>query len=297
MKILIRDPHCSQIELTNVCNLRCPMCPRINHMTRPLEYMDFELFKIILRDLSFINPRNGGIQIQLHHFGESTLHPDIDKFLKLCRYYHIGSMISSNGTTLGGEVAEKLIDNLDRMWISFDSIDKETYEKMRKGASFEKTIQNVEEFMKLKGNKRPEVTISTLIHTDKEKFRNFWKDKGEFLFLFKNYHNWRNEPDITEFTGIQKEITNNPCLYTVTSFCVLVNGDVVPCCMDYNGEMVMGNLKTQSIREIWYDSPKYKNLRIKHFTNQAKDINMCRNCAVYPQIYPQQNGEVKHAQA
>lgn len=259
-------------------------------MTRKLEFMDYELFKIILEDLNNINLRNGGFQIQLHHFGESTFHPELEKFLKLCRHYRIKSMISSNGATLDERISNKIIDNLDVLWFSFDSVDKEIYEKMRKGASFERTVQNIIDFMKLKGNKRPEVILSSLIETDQEVYRDFWKDKGDFKFLFKNYHNWRHEPDIVEFTGIKKEITNNPCLYLLTSFTVLVNGDVVPCCMDYEGEMILGNLRRQTIGEVWYGQ-RYKNIRAKHIMMKKQDVNLCKGCTEYPQ--PTEKPEVK----
>jgi radical SAM protein with 4Fe4S-binding SPASM domain len=259
-------------------------------MTRNLEFMDYNLFKEILDELNIINPRNGGIQIQLHQFGESTLHPQIDRFLKLCQHYRISTMISSNGASLMPKINEKLIDNLDHLWISFDSIDKETYEKMRKGAVFEKTIENIAIFMKMKGNKKPKVTISSLIEVDKEEFEKFWSQFGNFSFLFKNYHNWRHEDDIVKFTRVHKNITSNPCLYLVSSFCVLVNGDVVPCCMDYNGEEVLGNLKKQSIAEIWFGSSAYKKLRVMHLTGQKENVTLCKGCTEYPQPKVNKNG-------
>lgn len=281
LKFLLRNPYISQIELTNACNLSCPMCPRTNHMDRKIEFMDFNLFKMIIQDLNNINPYNGGIQIQLHHFGDSILHPDLEKFLKYCKAYKIVTMISSNGTLLTKEKREAIIDNLAVLWISFDSINKETYEKMRKGASFEKTISNITNLMIEKGDRRPDVILSSLIDDNKEEYEAFWKERGVKNILFKNYHSWRNEPDVKEFTGIQKVITNDPCMYLSTSFCVLVDGRVVPCCMDYNGEMILGDLKYQSIGEIWYGG-RYKALRTRHYNKEKENINLCRGCTEYP---------------
>ena len=282
VKFLMKNPYISQIELTNACNLRCPMCPRTNHMTRKIEFMDYELFKVIIEDLTNINPNNGGYQIQLHHFGDSILHPHLERFLKLCKSKHISTMISTNGTMLTKEKRAAIIDNLATLWISFDSINKETYEKMRKGASFEKTIDNITNLMIEKGDRRPHIVLSSLIHDDKEEYEAFWRERGIENFMFKNYHSWRNEADVKEFTEIQKEITNNACLYLITNFCVLVDGSVVPCCMDYDGEMILGNLRYQSIGEIWYGD-KYRNLRIRHFNRQKKNINLCKDCTEYPQ--------------
>ena len=279
IKFLLPNPHISQIELTNACNLRCPMCPRTNHMDREIKFMNFDLFKVIIQDLNNINPHNGNVQIQLHHFGDSLLHPQLEKFLIFCKAYQMPTMISTNGTTLTKEKREAIINNLGVLWISFDSVNKETYETMRKGASFEKTVDNITQLMIEKGDNKPDVILSSLIHD--EEYEAFWKARGVKHILFKNYHSWRNEPDVREFTGIQKVITNDACGYLPLSFCVLVDGRVVPCCMDYNGDMILGNLKLESIGEIWYGN-RYKALRMRHLNKEKENINLCKGCTEYP---------------
>jgi len=281
IKFLLKNPIISQIELTNACNLKCPMCPRTNHMDRKIEFMDFNLFRMIIEDINNINPQNGKVQIQLHHFGESLLHPELEKFLKLCKAYRIPTMISTNGTLLTKEKREAIIDNLGLLWISFDSINKETYETMRKGASFEKSVDNITKLMEEKGDRYPRVVVSTLISDNREEYDAFWKERGVKQILFKNYHNWRHEPDIAKFTGVHKEITNAACMYVSSSFCILVDGRAVPCCMDYNGDMILGDLKHQSIGEIWYGD-RYKAFRTRHYNGEKENINLCRGCTEYP---------------
>lgn len=279
--MILRRPHLSQIEITNICNLKCPMCPRTHGMKRKLEYMDLSLFKKIIDKVCKFNPRNGNIRLQLHHFGESLLHPQLKEILLYCKSKNVATMISSNGTVLTKEKREAIIGNLDRIWISFDSIDKETYEKMRKGANFEDTIEKVVKLIEEKGNRIPLVEMSTLLHENKEDYEKFWREKGVKKFIWKNYHNWRGEEKIKNFTNIKLKIPNGACGYLFSCFSVLVDGSVVPCCMDYNGDMIMGNLKDQSIEEI-FTGDKYTFMRFNHLSGYKKYLYLCSECTNYP---------------
>lgn len=283
INLSINKPTISQIELTNYCNLKCPMCPRTEYMTRDVEFMSVDLFNKIINDLNLCNPRNGGTEINLHHFGESLFHPQLKEILDICNKNKIGTLIGSNGTSLTKEKRKDIIGRLGRLWISFDTINKEKYEEMRKGASFEKVVKNIENLMKEKGNKRPYVILSTLIHENKKEYKDFWEKRGVKKFIFKDMHNWRNQKKIKEYTGLEFEISSNPCLYLINHCCILVDGSVVPCCMDFNGELVLGNIKEKTLEDIW-TGKEYNRVRSIHFLLKGKKyMKLCSECSRYPQ--------------
>ena len=71
-------PKTINIELTNMCNLRCPVCPTHFAMTRERGFMDFELFKSIIDEFKNVNLKPGIIMI---FAGEPLLHKNVDKFV------------------------------------------------------------------------------------------------------------------------------------------------------------------------------------------------------------------------
>ena len=72
-------------------------------------------------------------------------------------------------------------------------------------------------------------------------------------------------------------IHRKPCARLWEQFNVHSNGNVVPCCLDFNGEIVLGNMKTQSAMEIW-NGDKFNTLREMHVQRRFNEIELCKNC-------------------
>ena len=69
----------------------------------------------------------------------------------------------------------------------------------------------------------------------------------------------------------------HPCYELWKRVTILYDGRVVPCCFDFDGELVLGDLKEQSLKEIW-NGKKMKNLRRLHLEGKINPINLCREC-------------------
>lgn len=120
-KIIADFPLHLDIETTNNCNLRCPMCGR-NWMEEKIGYLDWELFKKIIDEgIKYHLP-----SIKLNYRREPLLHPDLSKMVKYAKEKGILEVQSNtNGLLLNDQKAEELIEaGLDRIIFSFDGATK-----------------------------------------------------------------------------------------------------------------------------------------------------------------------------
>jgi len=97
----------------------------------------------------------------------------------------------------------------------------------------------------------------------------------------KEIHDWTGDiPQITQIAG-RKKSTMKVCLWPWTKMSVLVDGRVVPCCMDYDGKYVLGDLKRGSLKSIW-NGEKMVRLRKALLEGRKEDIELCSKCAHGP---------------
>ena len=134
------------VEPTSYCNLKCIMCPNKDLPKEQKGFMEWTLYKKIIDEAA-----QSIFDIHLLHRGESLLHPD---FFKMARYAHEKGLtvkFHTNGTLLNEEKSYQLIKSgIDQFSFSFDGYKKETYEKIRVGADFDKTVQNIIQFLEIK---------------------------------------------------------------------------------------------------------------------------------------------------
>src|SRR5262245_45861660 len=133
------------LESTAKCNLYCPMCPRAI-FTFDNENMDLELYRKIIKDckehVEFVWP---------YGIGEPMIHPNIFEMIRITREAGVRTGMSTNATLMDEKRADMLLDcGLDYVILAFDGASKETYEKYRTGATFEKTRENILGFLEKK---------------------------------------------------------------------------------------------------------------------------------------------------
>src|SRR5262249_13797739 len=147
-------PAHMKIELTNFCNLACPMCPH-QQMQRAVGYMKPELFRRILDQsapwLEFV---------YLHHLGESLFHGKIGEFIRYGRDRGVAMGLSTNATYLDHRKGKVLLESgLDFLVISMDGASPDTYDRMRVGGDFATTVKNVRAFFQLKKQIPNQLTV------------------------------------------------------------------------------------------------------------------------------------------
>jgi pyruvate-formate lyase-activating enzyme len=155
------------IESSARCNLRCTMCPNKDMHPDVKGNMSLDLFKTIIDQAApFVH------DIYLHHRGEPLLNPALFDMIRYANAKGIPTRFHCNGTLLSADKAEKLLDAAPSL-ISFsiDGFEKEPYELVRVGATFEKTLDNVFLFLdkrRARGLRKPYVVVEKILFADQK---------------------------------------------------------------------------------------------------------------------------------
>ena len=261
------------------------MCPRTN-MKRPVGLMDFDLFKNIIDQVKGY--------IELVYFsggvGEPTLHPRLFDMLKYCRDSNVRVGISTNASLLEPKMTDMLLENpSDIILFSLDGATKETHEKIRVGSKFEKTMANVEYFLKEKERRKAMLphTVLQMVYmpenqAEADLFRKRWKDyKGvndirmkKFLYLQGAEHRPEAYKDIERSNSLS-------CMLPWRQLSIAWDGKLAICCRDFEYIEEIGDIKDSSISELWNSSSmqRYRKLLA---TGNKNEIEVCRNCGGIP---------------
>jgi radical SAM protein with 4Fe4S-binding SPASM domain len=276
------------LEPTSFCNLRCPMCPQSVGANTNNGFMEMDLFDKIIDDA-----RDFVREINLFFRGESMMHKDIYQMIETCERAGIASHINTNATLFRDDAVAKLIEaNPSKITISFDSGDPETYEAMRKGARFDLTLERTVQLLEAKrrrGGRRPYVVMQVIQLWEKEfgagaqpvipadfkaRFDGLPIDEWDTFWA----HGWAGTMDDSSFYSARPHgPIYYPCNWLWKSMAVYWDGRVPSCCADFAEDQMMGDLREQSILEIWNSAP-YRAIRRAHVSGDLQDYKLCKGC-------------------
>lgn len=277
------EPHVHQIEPTNHCPYECVMCPRTRHMTRALGFMDLALYRSIIDEMATFAPPVRSREVELFHFGESILHPRLDEMVRYAAGKDLAAVLSINAPELRPGVAERMLESGPaRMIVSLDGYDELSYQQIRgTRADFTSAIANLHHLARLLEHSpsATEVSIRMIrMHRNEqhlERFKEEWEGHGIKVEL-RDFFPW-TEKDLTGLGEVKKYPPFMPCPFPWQYLAIQWDGTVVPCCRDYNAVNAMGNVRTQTLREIW-NGEKYAAFRQQHRTGCFGDNAFCSGC-------------------
>lgn len=262
------------IEVTSVCNLKCPFCAT-TYRSSEIEkgFLSFELVKRIIDE----GADNGLYGAKFNYRGEPLLHPDIHKFVRYAKEKGlIDVYFNTNALRLTEPVALRLIDSgLDRISISIEGYTKDEYEKNRIGSNFDTVLQNVRRLKELKerlGVSHPQVRIQTVqlpeLIDRLEEYRDFWIPLAdEVAFL-----------DYKEMKDRKKGLVYPwACPQLWQRMQVWWDGTLLPCNHDDEARLCLGNANETSIKECW-NSAFLSSVRQKHKEGLAHLLDACDGC-------------------
>lgn len=262
------------IEITNICNLNCSFCSKVE---KPQKSMTIEEFTHILSE---IKPYTDNIY--LHVKGEPLLHPNLIDFLHIAEEYDMKVNITTNGVLFPKKVDElakcnslkkinfslhsendipNYLDNIFnsvekltnktiiyRLWTLHDGkFDKKSTETVEKIIDYYKLSPKTVEKIYNENN----VKITPTIYVDKD---------NEFVWPDEN----------------KEENNNGFCMALKTQVAILADGTVVPCCLDSNGKINLGNIYKDSFETI-INSKRCLDLK-KSFQDRKPCEKLCLNC-------------------
>jgi len=140
--ILSSKPRSLLVKLSNFCNLRCIMCPQEKN---DIKHINKKIISLIIENLQYTEKIiwQGGEPLIIPYFK--------DLLVNTSRYQHIHQIVITNFQEVNDEILDLLVKNNVHLIISIDGAIKETYERIRKGGSFDKLIKNIEKINNLTG--------------------------------------------------------------------------------------------------------------------------------------------------
>lgn len=298
---LAGKPYQLFFDVTNICNLKCPLCPTgLGLKGYPKGNMSFELFKKVIDETS-----KYAVIATLHNWGESFLNKDIYKMIRYAKSKKICTLISSNLNILTKNDIKEIIDSgLDKLIVSLDGASSETYDIYKRGGNFNTVVRNIELLVamkRLKKSTKPYIEWQFVVmnHNEHEieKAKRMAKGFGIVLRLKKLHLN-----DSLPFTGIydkklaEQWLPKNPelkynydadyledcvCNSLWNSFFINHDGGIFPCCILYDKIHLFGDISRQSFKEIW-NNKFFVSSRQAFKNNSNLDLKtVCFACKVF----------------
>jgi radical SAM protein with 4Fe4S-binding SPASM domain len=233
--------------------------------------------------------------------GEPYLNPEFLEMVKYASEKGIYTATSTNAHYLNDINAKKTVESgLDRLIISIDGTTQEVYKSYRVGGNLEKVIEGAKNIMKWKkelNSKTPFVFFQFLVVKPNEHqiedIKRLAKEVGvdEVRFKTAQVYEYETDPNqlIPENQKYSRYIKNedgtyrsknklaNECWKMQQGNVITWDGLVVPCCFDKDATHRLGNLKTQSFKEIW-NNDNYRQFR-SDIQQSRKNIDICANCS------------------
>jgi MoaA/NifB/PqqE/SkfB family radical SAM enzyme len=287
-----------QFELTNFCNLRCPVCPTgLGVVNRRPHVMDVGLFQRVVDE---VGPYL--LTLSLWGWGEPLLHPQLSEILKAIRNYPIATLLSTNGQNLDGDrVIEALINYPPTyLIVAIDGLTDETNAQFRVGAKLAPVLNGVQRLAEIKKKRALELPILhmrsiVMKHNQHElpHLFDFAKEHGFDLLTIRTLSIIDSEnpdavhggfvPDVSGFRAYDYHdggrvrrgdyICQEPFWFPT----VFADGTLVACEQDYNAQQPMGKIaQGKSFGDLWFGKQATQVRRIIRDTPET--VSFCKNC-------------------
>lgn len=282
-------PKVVLIDNCNACNLRCSMCDHVNiKKFRPIQLMEIGLYRKIIDEIAAENPSARVWQI---FFGDPFMCHDIAKRIAYAKQKGLTDVVlNSNGVKMNAERARAVIAaGLDAMYVGIDAACAQTYDKIRVGGDFEKTVANVITYNQLlRDIGRPDqqlfvqFVVSEENEGEVEAFTEFWNRQGVNVKIRPKI-SWAG---LVEASNLRNNVTlsRKPCYWLMQTINICADGRVSLCSVDLHCRVPCGNVRERTIKDIWQDL--LKQYRDMHLECRFEDLpEMCRNCSDWQSGY------------
>lgn len=289
----LSTPFVVFVDPSSACNFRCTFCPTgdlklmedIGRYQGNLSLADFE--KIIGDIEEFQDPIK---VLRLYKDGEPLLNKKLPVMISMAKDSDRIEMIdtTTNGALLTKEKSEALIGaGIDLINISIDGLDAEQFQHFAKvKIDFEKFVENIRYLNTIKGSCKIIIkTTSEIIGKNREKeFYETFGDNCDKIFVENTSPCWPDF-DVEDRMGIvisegiygNEIIEQTACPYLFYSISVNSDMKVSACFVDWSRELIIGDLRVKSLREVW-DSQEMNAHRYAHLSGYRMSHKVCGKC-------------------
>ncbi len=277
---MIPKNHDMRFEVSTRCNYNCIICPH-DTMNRAKETMSLELFKQLF-DKVFQETQQYNT-ITFSGMGEALLDetlPEKIAYAKKCKS-DLNILILTNGSKLTLEKFQQLSAlGVTSFRVSFYGVDATSYSTvhgLQKNNMFERVRDALVDISKIKTKTELLLTYNVVDKNDEkttQEWIDFWKDKVDLIEVWRP-HNWATSKD---YRSIQEEKLTTCGRPFKGPLQIQVDGTINMCCFDFDGQLLLGDLKTQTLEEI-FSSPMFEKIKACHQSGNYEDSGLiCENC-------------------
>lgn len=291
--IPLQTPFIVNVDPSSACNFGCTFCPTgdrelIHGTGRYQGVMPIELFHKLIDDLAeFDEPIK---VLRMYKDGEPLVNKKLAEMIAYAKQSGYVEYIdtTTNGSLMTPERMGPIIEaGLDKINISVYGMNLEQYKSFT-GYNFDfpQFVENVTWLANNKGNCEIAIKIPSELITEaqKKEFFETFGDLSDRIFI-ENFIECWPEFDVVGRTGakITKGIYQQPpkmvdtCPYIFYSYSVNSDGLVSSCFLDWGRKLIIGDVKEQSLKDIWH-SDKMNVLRRQHLEGRRLDNDVCKGC-------------------
>jgi len=288
-------PKILSIEFTSACNAKCIMCPQPD-MDRKKENMSFDILNKIVKDCKH-KPLK---KINLFWMGDSTVDKKMIEKIRIIRENlpKTKLYLSTNAQLLSEKRSRILLDEnlLDVINFDIDGLNKNTFEGIRVKLDFDVVTSNVKYFLNYKKNnnkKLPEtrVTIIDMKPTkdEIEEFVKYWSPLADKVDI-NHYNTWGGTQDELNYDDDHQDPKHQgklnqsqntafdfACTHPWEEMVIGADGRVGLCCLDHELHEQVGDVRENTIEEIW-QGVKINEYREKQIALNYSSIKSCKDC-------------------
>jgi len=257
-------PRLMDVELTNICNFHCLMCPvGTNVQQRPKGCMSEEVFTRVLDQAAeYSTP------LRFILWGEPTLHPHWLEWMETAVRRGVPVHFNTNGSRITEADMRRLVaSGVQSVKFSFQGVDQASYREMRNTDYFEELLAKVKLLHEIRGAApSPFIHISTtvtyegpeLVAAFRERTQAFTdkvsvgRTELERFDVSKAKLSEEERAALARMKGEEHLVRKHPkCPEVFDKLSVYWDGRVSPCCRDFDGAMLVGDVRQQTLKEIW----------------------------------------------
>lgn len=285
-------PAAVVVDVTNSCNLRCPVCPVTIAMSRRRGMMRMEVFEAIIDGF---RDRAEKPEIFFNFSGEPTLNPLLPAFVRLAVAHGHKTFLSTNATKLTEKLSRALIEaGLDRVYLCLDGFDAEAQEAYRIRSKFMQVKANIERFVTLRNALRPGRPLCILqtlltrysegqrdaivawarsIGMDRVRFKSF--SMGTYTTPEERALAQRFLPTDPSLRRTGDAPPPRSCREPLHSPVVFYDGSLGLCCIDYDRRVRMPNIRERGFAAAFLSDAAVA----AREAGYRKQHAICRDCA------------------
>ena len=292
--IPLARPMTIYIEPTNICNCSCRYCPEsfenyelISGGKFVLGDQHFELIAKQIADLGRLETLN------FYMMGEPFANKNLLSFVAKAKKYKLAEriIVTSNGSLVNDRIFSAICESgLDYLRISiYGSDESEHREVTQSGVKLSRIKRNIKGLIDYRNDndfQKPFIYVKKISggSVSDARFLDLFSDSGDEVII-EPVMNW-NDPSEGRLAGVSAsdllemdyfKIKKNVCPFPFYTLVIHADLNVSVCCVDWNKKLVVGNLRSDTLIDIW-TGEKLRALQIKHLMGERCSVEGCNKC-------------------